>query len=90
MSVTLKDVAQAARVSISTASRALTGTGLTSERTRQRLRLTFNRVRWVLSIERVIDDLETREDVLEQTPKVGCVRLAIRLPQCKQKALAFR
>jgi LacI family transcriptional regulator len=37
MSVTLKDVAQAARVSISTASRALTGTGLTSERTQQRL-----------------------------------------------------
>src|SRR5947208_8155235 len=37
MSVTLKDVAQAARVSVSTASRALTGTGLTSERTRQRL-----------------------------------------------------
>ncbi|QOG22419.1 MULTISPECIES: LacI family DNA-binding transcriptional regulator [Bradyrhizobium] len=37
MSVTLKDVAQAARVSVSTASRALTGTGLTSERTQQRL-----------------------------------------------------
>lgn len=37
MSVTLKDVAQAAHVSISTASRALTGTGLTSERTQQRL-----------------------------------------------------
>jgi len=37
MTVTLKDVAQAARVSVSTASRALTGTGLTSERTQQRL-----------------------------------------------------
>ncbi len=37
MSVTLKDVAQAARVSVSTASRALTGSGLASERTRQRL-----------------------------------------------------
>ena len=37
MSVTLKDVAQAARVSVSTASRALSGTGLTSERTQQRL-----------------------------------------------------
>jgi LacI family transcriptional regulator len=37
MSVTLKDVAHAARVSVSTASRALTGTGLTSERTQQRL-----------------------------------------------------
>jgi LacI family transcriptional regulator len=37
MSVTLKDVAQAARVSISTASRALGGSGLASERTRQRL-----------------------------------------------------
>jgi LacI family transcriptional regulator len=37
MSVTLKDVALAARVSISTASRALGGSGLTSERTQQRL-----------------------------------------------------
>jgi LacI family transcriptional regulator len=37
MSVTLKDVAQAARVSVSTASRALTGSGLASERTQQRL-----------------------------------------------------
>src|SRR5437667_6108742 len=37
MSVTLKDVALAARVSVSTASRALTGSGLASERTRQRL-----------------------------------------------------
>ena len=37
MSVTLKDVAQAARVSISTASRALGGGGLASERTQQRL-----------------------------------------------------
>src|SRR5580700_4253943 len=37
MSVTLKDVAQAARVSISTASRALGGSGLASERTQQRL-----------------------------------------------------
>jgi LacI family transcriptional regulator len=37
MSVTLKDVALAARVSISTASRALGGGGLASERTQQRL-----------------------------------------------------
>ena len=37
MSVTLKDVALAARVSISTASRALGGSGLASERTQQRL-----------------------------------------------------
>jgi LacI family transcriptional regulator len=37
MSVTLKDVAEAARVSISTASRALGGGGLASERTQQRL-----------------------------------------------------
>src|SRR5882757_8052586 len=37
MSVTLKDVAQAARVSISTASRALSNGGLASERTQQRL-----------------------------------------------------
>ena len=37
MSVTLKDVAQAARVSVSTASRALGGSGLASERTQQRL-----------------------------------------------------
>jgi len=37
MSVTLKDVAHAARVSVSTASRALTGSGLASERTQQRL-----------------------------------------------------
>jgi LacI family transcriptional regulator len=37
MSVTLKDVAQAARVSISTASRALGGSGLASERTQLRL-----------------------------------------------------
>jgi LacI family transcriptional regulator len=37
MSVTLKDVAEAARVSVSTASRALGGGGLASERTQQRL-----------------------------------------------------
>jgi LacI family transcriptional regulator len=37
MSVTLKDVAEAAQVSISTASRALGGGGLASERTQQRL-----------------------------------------------------
>jgi LacI family transcriptional regulator len=37
MSVTLKDVAEAARVSISTASRALGGGGLASERTQARL-----------------------------------------------------
>jgi LacI family transcriptional regulator len=37
MTVTLKDVAQAARVSVSTASRALGGSGLASERTQQRL-----------------------------------------------------
>jgi LacI family transcriptional regulator len=37
MGVTLKDVAQAARVSVSTASRALTGSGLASERTQARL-----------------------------------------------------
>jgi LacI family transcriptional regulator len=37
MSVTLKDVAQAARVSVSTASRALSNGGLASERTQQRL-----------------------------------------------------
>ena len=37
MGVTLKDVARAARVSVSTASRALTGSGLASERTQHRL-----------------------------------------------------
>jgi LacI family transcriptional regulator len=37
MNVTLKDVAQAAQVSVSTASRALGGSGLASERTQQRL-----------------------------------------------------
>jgi LacI family transcriptional regulator len=37
MSVTLKDVAEAARVSVSTASRALGGGGLASERTQARL-----------------------------------------------------
>ncbi len=37
MSVTLKDVARAARVSVSTASRALGGGGLASERTQERL-----------------------------------------------------
>jgi LacI family transcriptional regulator len=37
MSVTLKDVAQAARVSVSTASRALTGSELASDATQQRL-----------------------------------------------------
>jgi LacI family transcriptional regulator, galactose operon repressor len=37
MSVTLKDVAEAARVSVSTASRALGGGGLASARTQQRL-----------------------------------------------------
>ena len=37
MSVTLKDVAQAARVSVSTASRALGSSGLASEQTQQRL-----------------------------------------------------
>ena len=62
MSVTLKDVAQAARVSVSTASRALGGGGLASEQTQQRLM-------------RIARDLGYRPDPIARSLKTGQSRL---------------
>jgi LacI family transcriptional regulator len=62
MSVTLKDVAKAARVSVSTASRALSGGGLASERTQQKLA-------------RVARELGYRPDPIARGLKTGQSRL---------------